>query len=499
MTVDAPATPAAESTDSRSSALLPLLALIGTIGASLAIGAVAAGSPVVAVGGMFAVLAATAVAMRPEYAVLIVVGLIYSNAPVVLVQFHGVPVVFAAAVPFLLAAPLAFDLLVHRRPIVLTPAMPWIALFLVVQLVSTIFARDVPATSEAVGVFMLEGLLLYILITNTVRTPTMIRSIIWVLLVVGGLLGALSLWQEITETYKNAYFGFAQTESAITGVTETGIARLAGPIGEKNRYAQIMLMVVPLAIIQASAERRTILKLAAFACGALAAIAVALTFSRGAALAALMIIAAMVALRYIRVSHLLAVALLVVVVIVAVPAYAERLTSLADATALLSDEPASAGTDNSILSRATENLAALNVFADHPILGVGPDQFPEYYREYADEIGISVRAADRQAHNLYLEAAAETGILGLITFLGAVLTTLVQLARARVASLVRRPDLAAMATGFMLAMVAYLATGIFLHLSYARYFWLMLALAGATAHVVLRTMAEEDERPPNLV
>ena len=40
-----------------------------------------------------------------------------------------------------------------------------------------------------------------------------------------------------------------------------------------------------------------------------------------------------------------------------------------------------------------------------------------------------------------------------------------------------------------------MASGIFLHLSYARYFWLVLALAGATASVVLQTMAETDDAP----
>jgi hypothetical protein len=54
-----------------------------------------------------------------------------------------------------------------------------------------------------------------------------------------------------------------------------------------------------------------------------------------------------------------------------------------------------------------------------------------------------------------------------------------------------RPDLAAIATGFSLAIVAYLATGLFLHLSYARYFWLMLALGGAAA-VVIRQASDPD-------
>jgi O-antigen ligase len=477
----------------RRSALVPALALLVTIGASLVIGTLAAGSPILALLGTFAILAALRIAMRPEVAVLLVVGLIYSNAAVVMVQFQGAPFVLAAAVPFLLVAPLAYDLLAERRAIVVTPALPWIVLYLVVLLVSSIMAEDVGAAAGATAAFLFEGLILYVLITNTIRTTEMIRAVVWVLILVGAALGGLSLWQTVTETFTNDYFGFAQNEAAITGLTETGIARLAGPIGEKNRYAQIMLMLLPLALMQASAERRQLLKLVALGCGALAAIAVALTFSRGAALAAALLLVAMVGLRYIRPSHLLAAALVVGLVTVVVPQYVERLASLADISALLSDEPAGAETDNSLLSRATENIAALNVFADHPILGVGPEQFPLYYRAYADAVGISVRAADREAHNLYLETAAETGVLGVITFFGAVLATLIELFRARAAAIRRRrPDLAAMATGFLLAMTAYLATGLFLHLSYVRYYWLMLALAGATAYVVRQAVARPE-------
>jgi hypothetical protein len=34
-------------------------------------------------------------------------------------------------------------------------------------------------------------------------------------------------------------------------------------------------------------------------------------------------------------------------------------------------------------------------------------------------------------------------------------------------------------TGFILVVVAYLATGMSMHFSYTRYFWLILGLAGA--------------------
>jgi O-antigen ligase len=90
---------------------------------------------------------------------------------------------------------------------------------------------------------------------------------------------------------------------------------------------------------------------------------------------------------------------------------------------------------------------------------------------------------DREAHNLYLGMAAELGLIGLTVFLIIVGLTLRDLARARRA--VRQHDslMADITTGFMLSIVAYMATGIFLHMSFIRYFYLMLALAAASGLV----------------
>ena len=66
------------------------------------------------------------------------------------------------------------------------------------------------------------------------------------------------------------------------------------------------------------------------------------------------------------------------------------------------------------------------------------------------------------------------------------LVTLWQLAKARRRWIGRRTDLANMVTAFSLSVVTYMTTGIFLHLSYARYFWLIMALAGAAAYMALR-------------
>ena len=47
-----------------------------------------------------------------------------------------------------------------------------------------------------------------------------------------------------------------------------------------------------------------------------------------------------------------------------------------------------------------------------------------------------------------------------------------------------RPDLANLATAFWFSIIAYLGTGVFLHLAFERYYWLLLALAAAAREVI---------------
>jgi O-antigen ligase len=120
------------------------------------------------------------------------------------------------------------------------------------------------------------------------------------------------------------------------------------------------------------------------------------------------------------------------------------------------------------------------------MLGVGPDQFPRYYLEYAERVGIRVKNADREAHNLYLDIAADLGLAGLLVFLALNATALRSLVRVR-----RRttdPDLRGLATALILSIAAYLVSGLFLHFSFVRYYWLFVAFAATVVSVA--------ERPP---
>jgi O-antigen ligase len=122
-------------------------------------------------------------------------------------------------------------------------------------------------------------------------------------------------------------------------------------------------------------------------------------------------------------------------------------------------------------------LAAVLVFMDHPIIGVGPGMFRYEMEEYSKIVNIRNITSVREAHSLYPGVAAETGALGFITLMGIFLYTLYRLAKARNYWLERNHTrMASLSTGFLLAIISYMTTGIFLHMSYIRYLWLILAL-----------------------
>ena len=133
------------------------------------------------------------------------------------------------------------------------------------------------------------------------------------------------------------------------------------------------------------------------------------------------------------------------------------------------------------------------MFADHPLLGVGPGGFPLYYEEYAGRIGIQVHerkragagsgaASEREAHNIVLGIAADIGIVGVALFSAIFWLAFAGLLRARRRWLAeRRPELADAAAALVVGLTGYLVAGLFLSLAFDRYLWLLLGMAGAAA------------------
>jgi putative inorganic carbon (hco3(-)) transporter len=468
-------------------ALRRLLLTACVVGLAIALSVFFGAVPLAAIGlTATAVLAVVSLA-KPNVTTYLALAILYSNAAAIVVHFHGVPAVVGLAMPAMLAIPLGYHLLVRRATVTITSAFPFLLAYLLAIIVSAIFAADTRDAAEMLVVFLIGGLGLYFALTNVVRTWSVLRGVVWVLVLAGGAIGALSAYQVLTNSYDTQFFGFAQIDPRGDPV------RLAGPIGEKNRYAQIMVVLLPLGATLAYSERRRGLRYLALLLTALILVAMVSTYTRGAAIGLAAVLVAALLFRYIRPMHLALVLAVAAATLFAFPHYGDRLLNLQALTQL--DRSAAAGAaaegdlDN-LRARATHAMAAFYVFLDHPVVGVGRGQFSNYHQQYAGRVDelldIRLKSPTMEAHNLYTGLAAELGALGLLAFLGIVWVTMRDLIRARRRWLTSRPEIAHLATGFWLALLAYLASGMTLHLNYERYFWVLVALAGITAHLALR-------------
>lgn len=432
--------------------------------------------------------------LKPHLATFACLFLIYSNLPVVAAQFHGLPYAIVAMTPAMLLLPLGYFLWVRGEGVI----FPWEGMLVVgmvvVQSFGVMFSRAPDESFSDLVRSIFEGLGLFFLVINAIRTPEILRGSLWAILATGAFMGAVTGHQYLTNNYQSDYGGLAQADQlGFSEINQRGVsvvrARSAGPIGEKNRYAQNMLMLLPIGVCIALTERKHWLMYLAWIATGLTVVGWAVTFSRGSVVGLAGAIVAAVCLGYLRPRVLGVMGITAVLFLAVMPAYRERITSLLQASQLISSTQAGQEVDGSLRSRATIMMAAANVIAENPILGVGQGMFPSYAREYGKKSGYSVLEGNWEAHNLYLGIGADSGLLGLSCFLAAISVVIVRLHRIRRQFLETNPTIALTATALVFVLLIYLMSGMFLHYSYIRYFWLLLAIASATATIYGQTSA----------
>lgn len=447
--------------------------------------------------GLLGLAAAVVMMAKPQAATLVVAVLLYLNVPAILTKQHGVPAAAAGAFVLLLGFPILHAVIVRREGLRFDGTFGLMLAFLGALLLSTLGAVDAGLALNRVLQFASEGLLLYWLVVNVVRDLETLKRVFWLLLAAGSLLSVLCLYQDLTGDYGEEFGGLAYRNYDVSLNSGDASAiqkrrtwdRAQGPVDEPNRFAQILIVLVPLSAFLYRSARSRAQRLLAGALGGLVLTGVGLTLSRGGLVTLALLAMAMALLGWIRGWQALAGALALVVVFSAVsPFFVNRVRSIAAAAHLLGgDETRQQEADGAIRGRVTEMLAALHVFRDHPVLGVGPAQFPAFYfQKYASNADIKFRDIDvpRRAHNLYLELGAELGALGLGVFLAIVGLLMRGLWRTRRRWVGTDPEAADLCATLWLGLFAYLSTGMFLHLSYQLYFWLLVALASAGLHLV---------------
>jgi O-antigen ligase len=440
----------------------PLAALVaaGAVACGAVLGIALAVDLRLALGAALLALYATVIVLDPPFGVAVWMGLSF------VADLGGIQTGLTAATPvFALVALATLAGRARRRDIVRGRA--WWLLFAAMlgwSVLSLGWAARPGAASELLGQWARTAVLVLV-VAVTVRTPRDARVV----------LAGLVAGPVLSVAVGFAYGGLGDTSAPVTTATAVE-GRLVGGVGDPNFLAAGIVAAIVLAAVARSHVRAARWPLAA-TIGVLV-VGLMATQSRGGALAAAVAwIAALAVMRGRRrgilVGGLLAVALAGAYV-AANPAALDRLTS--------------AGDEGN--GRTELWTVAWRVARDHPLVGVGLDNFRVYAPEYVRRPGglrYVELIADRPhvVHDTYLEALVETGVVGLGLLL-AVLGVGVRETWSAARRFERRgePELAELSKGVVVALLALLVAAVFLSIRADASLWGLLSVG-----VMLSAMA----------
>jgi len=438
----------------------------------------------VIVPGIFLLIIAVIV---PEVALFGLLFIIFINLSDVLINYHGLPSIAKPLVGIVLGI-LLIRAAVYKDRFYGWRSFLFLALLYgLVGMIPMLIAADfgqISLTSQDYIKDVFIGLEIILLI----RTPKNLRHAIWVLLLAGLLMAGLTYYQQVTNTLDNPYWGFGKTTyDSISGL------RIAGPIGDPNTFAQIMAVLMPLALERFWNEKKWFLRYLALGILFLCGFSVVFTYSRGGFLAIVISLLFMAIRRPPRPTLVVGILGILLFVSQLFPEnYVERISTL---LSFLPNSKNSVLQDRSFRGRSSENLVGMMMFKDHLLIGVGAGNFNDNYQYYSRRLGLDFRREPRSAHSLYLEIAAERGILGLISFSAIVGFTYWSLWRAENSySRLGRKDFADLTVALSSGLTAYLIAALFLHDSFIRYFWVLIGVAWAAASIAKQQTTHQSAR-----
>ena len=448
---------------------------------------VEAASPLLLLALVAGGIAVGLLAARPSVALVLVVAFVYLHLSEVLVREHALPSFLRLLfVPLAGAALLAAGREGLAR-LALQP-VPWaVAAWLAAGMLAARRAVD-PALAQADLVELGRGLLLLVTVALLSAHPRRLRLALGATVAAGTLLAAGALLQVGTDFAVGDLGGLARIKHAqIYGnVFEP---RVAGPLGDPNFFAQVLLPLVPLALAMAREGTRLVPRLLALLAGAILVGGIVVTYSRGAVVALAVVAALMPFAMRLRKRQVVAIGALLIAPMLLLPGLPSRLSTLRQ---VLPGGGDVLRPDSSFEKRRLVTRTAWEMFLEHPALGVGPGNYAARFAELAPRVGSRAREYDEPGepqypHNLFLEVAAETGIVGLLAFAAVAVTLFGSAARAAARFRGRGEERASrLVAALAVGLVGYFTCSVFLHGHFQRYLWLLAGLVVACDLVARR-------------
>src|SRR4030066_415914 len=151
----------------------------------------------------------------------------------------------------------------------------WLIIYGAVIFASSARAFNLQLADEDLFEHVKDLLIFFVIIIFMASRLTLWR-VVWTLMLIGAFLGTISVYQVFTSSYGSEFGGFGRIKLAqIVGYIRE--PRIAGPLSDPNFYAQILVVLVPLALYRVWDESS--LRLKAIAAYAFAVTMLALVFT----------------------------------------------------------------------------------------------------------------------------------------------------------------------------------------------------------------------------
>ncbi len=256
---------------------------------------------------------------------------------------------------------------------------------------------------------------------------------------------------------------------AVYSFAVLGDLRATGPLEDPNDLAYVIVAALPLLVAltvrSGPAAGRRAGGVVLVVVAAVLVVGAAVTVSRGGALALAVAVVWLAVRRAVPKRVLLAAA----GAVLAVGAVAVVALGPLVATAL--QQKGYIGSSN-VDTRALRWQVALRMLADEPLLGVGPGGYRGNYMAASHNAELAEQTP--VAHNMYVEVAAELGLLGLAAFAAVVVAALLAVERA-----VRRGGDRTIGLAVQASLISVLVASTFLSEQYYMPLWSTIAVACA--------------------
>lgn len=276
-----------------------------------------------------------------------------------------------------------------------TPLNAFIIVFVLIYMFAGIISLDM-MSSIKIAMLVISFILFYFVIVNSITSKKQLKIMLNIFVIIGALVSLFGIYQYLFAG------SFASSSFVDKEMFEDIKTRVNGTFDNPNVLGEYLLFVIPVIASLFFAEKGWMKKVFYIGVGGVSVICLALTYSRGCYLGLLLALGVFVLLINLRWIIAFAMGLLVA------PAFLpqsiiNRFSSIGNMA------------DSSTSYRVSIWKGAIDMIKDYwyrPI-GQGTTAFNSIYPLYSYS-GVGAQ----HTHNLFLQLLIETGILGLISFLG---------------------------------------------------------------------------------